>query len=199
VQIDPLRVTGNGALDNVETKLEHGPIRVSGPVRARGTQIALENGSAVVGDQTIAISATYDLESGAIAASYDTANSQLGALIAALSGRSEVDGTLTSQGQLTASSPDVNALAGTGRIDIRPGRIQGFSLMIVDGPLRLSVSRRGDRQGPLALRRRAGTVRYRSPRPRRPRTELAYRTRPRSCMARSGSSIARSTSRAGSC
>ena len=129
VQIDPLRVTGNAALDNLETKLEHGPIRVSGPVRGRGQVIALENGSAVVGDQTIAISATYDLESGAIAASYDTANSQLGALIAALSGRGEVDGTLTSRGQLTASSPDVNALAGTGRIEIRPGRIQGFSLV----------------------------------------------------------------------
>ncbi|MEX2208713.1 MAG: AsmA family protein [Myxococcota bacterium] len=129
VQIDPLRVTGNAALDNVETKLEHGPIRVSGPVRGTGKQIVLENGSAVVGEQTIAIDATYDLESGAIAARYDTANSQLGALVAALSGRSEVDGTLSSQGQLTAPTPDLNALAGTGRIDIRPGRIQGFSLV----------------------------------------------------------------------
>ncbi len=129
VQIDPLRVTGNAALDNVETKLEHGPIRVSGPLRGKGQQIALENGSAVVGEQTIAINATYDLESGAIAASYDTANSQLGALIAALSGRGEVDGTLNSAGQLTAPTPDLNALAGTGRIDIQPGRIQGFSLV----------------------------------------------------------------------
>ncbi len=129
VKLDPLRVTGNAALDGLETKLEHGPIRVSGPVRGRGQQIALENGSAVVGGQTIAISATYDLESGAIAASYDTANSQLGALLAALSGRGEVDGTLTSNGQLAASSLDVDALAGTGRIDIRPGRIQGFSLV----------------------------------------------------------------------
>jgi AsmA protein len=129
VQIDPLRVTGNAALDNVETKLEHGPIRVSGPLRGKGRQIALENGSVVIGEQTIAISATYDLESGAIAASYDTANSQLGALIAALSGRGEVDGTLSSKGQLAAPTPDVNALAGAGRIDIRPGRIQGFSLL----------------------------------------------------------------------
>ena len=128
VQLDPLRITGNAALDELETKLEHGPIRVSGAVRGHGQAIALENGSAVIGEQTIAISATYDLESGAIAASYDTANSQLGALLAALSGRGEVEGTLTSKGQLTAASPDVSALAGTGRIDIRPGRIQGYSL-----------------------------------------------------------------------
>jgi len=128
LQLDPLRITGNAALDAVETMLEHGPIRISGPVRGLGTQIALENGTAVVGDQTIALSATYDLESGAITASYDTANSQLGALLAALSGRGEVDGTLSSSGRLAASSPAVAALAGTGRIDIRPGRIQGFSL-----------------------------------------------------------------------
>ena len=128
VQLDPLRITGNAALDSVETKLEHGPIRVSGPLRALGTKLVLENGSAVVGDQTVAIDATYDLESGALAASYDTADSQLGALLAALSGRSEVDGTLTSNGQLSAPSADVAALAGTGRIDIRPGRIAGFSL-----------------------------------------------------------------------
>jgi hypothetical protein len=128
IQLEPLLVTGNAGLDALETKLEHGPIRVSGPVRGLGKQIALENGSAVVGDQTIAVSASYDLESGAIAASYDTANTQLGALLAALSGRSEVDGTLVANGQLTAASPDIGALAGTGRIDIRPGRIQGFSL-----------------------------------------------------------------------
>ena len=128
MQVDPLRITGNAALDGLETKLEHGPIRVSGPVRGFGKQIALENGSAVIGEQTIAISASYDLESGAIVANYDTANSQLGALLAALSGRGEVDGTLAAKGQLTASSPDVSALAGTGRIDISPGRIQGFSL-----------------------------------------------------------------------
>ncbi len=128
IQIDPLRITGNAALDQLETKLEHGPIRVSGPVRGLGKLVALENGSAVIGDQTIAISASYDLESGAIAASYDTANTQLSALLAALSGRSEVDGTLLANGKLTAASPDIAALAGTGRIDIRPGRIQGFSL-----------------------------------------------------------------------
>jgi hypothetical protein len=128
VQLSPLRITGNAALDNLETTLEHGPIRVSGSLRGLGKQLALENGSAVLGDQTIAINATYDLDTGGITASYDTANSQLGALLAALSGRGEVDGTLTSMGQLTASSPEVDALAGTGRIDIRPGRIQGFSL-----------------------------------------------------------------------
>ncbi len=128
VQLDPLRIQGNAGLDQVETKLEHGPIRISGPLRGLGQKVALENGSAVVGDQTITIDATYDLESGAIDASYDTANSQLGAMLAALSGRSEVDGTLTSKGKLAASSADVRALAGAGRIDIRPGRIQGFSL-----------------------------------------------------------------------
>jgi len=128
LQLDPLLINGNAALDELETKLEHGPIRVSGPLRGLGKQIALEHGSAVVGDQTISIDASYDLESGAIAASYATANAQLGALLAALSGHSEVDGTLVANGQLTASSPDVSALAGTGRIEISPGLIHGFSL-----------------------------------------------------------------------
>ena len=129
VQLEPLRVVGRAALDNVETRLEHGPIRVSGGVLGKGRVIELEKGTAVLGEQTIGLDASYDLTTGAIRASYDTANSQLGALIAALSGRGEVDGTLTSRGQLEAKAPDVNALSGGGKIDIRPGRIQGFSLV----------------------------------------------------------------------
>ncbi|MGH9884867.1 MAG: AsmA-like C-terminal region-containing protein, partial [bacterium] len=129
VQLDPLRIMGNAALDAVETKLEHGPVRISGPVRGLGERIELHKCSVVIGEQTIELSATYDLASGAITASYDTANTQLGALLSALSGRGEVDGTLASNGQLNAAKPDVAALAGDGRFDIRPGRIAGFSLM----------------------------------------------------------------------
>ena len=106
-----------------------GPMLLSGPVHGSGKQVSLENGSALIGGQTIAISGSYDLESGAIAARYDTTDTQLGALLAALSGRSDVDGTLGSNGEFTAAKPEVDALAGSGRLDIRPGRIQGFSLM----------------------------------------------------------------------
>jgi hypothetical protein len=129
IQLDPLRIDGNAVLDGVETTLEHGPIRVSGPVHGSGREIALEKGSSVlIGGQTIALVATYDLESGATKASYDTQNTQLGQLLAALSGRSEIDGTLASNGTLEASKPEFAALAGGGRMEVRPGRIQGFSL-----------------------------------------------------------------------
>jgi uncharacterized protein involved in outer membrane biogenesis len=128
IQLDPLRIDGNAVLDGVETTLEHGPIQVSGPVHGSGRVIALEKGSALIGGQTIAINATYDLESGATTADYDTRNTQLGQLLAALSGRSEVDGTLASNGKLEASKPELGALAGGGRMEVRPGRIQGFSL-----------------------------------------------------------------------
>ncbi len=129
ITLDPLRIDGNAVLDKVETKLEHGPLLLSGPVHGSGKQVALENGSAVVGGQTIGISGSYDLESGAITARYDTKDAQLGALLAALSGRSEIDGSLGSNGTFTAARPEVQALAGSGRLDIRPGRIQGFSLV----------------------------------------------------------------------
>ena len=136
IELNPLRVNGNAVLEGVESVLEHGPIRLSGPVNGTGKQIVLENGSVVIGEQAIAISASYDLESGASTAVYDTSNTQLAALLAALSGRSEIDGTLASNGQLNAARPELAALAGGGRIDIRPGRIQGFSLaQALAGPL----------------------------------------------------------------
>lgn len=129
ITLDPLRIDGNAVLDGVETTLEHGPVRISGPVHGSGREIALEKGSSIlIGGQTIDIVATYDLESGASTANYDTSNTQLGQLLAALSGRSEVDGTLASNGRLEASKPELAALAGGGRMEVRPGRIQGFSL-----------------------------------------------------------------------
>lgn len=136
VELSPLRVTGDARLDKVTAALEHGPIELSGPVHARGREVALENATALIGGQTLGLGARYDLESGALGASFDTAASQLGALLAALSGRSEVDGTLTANGQIAAARAEVAALTGGGRVEIRPGRIRGFSLAkSVMGPL----------------------------------------------------------------
>jgi len=136
VELAPLRVTGDARLDKVTAKLEHGPIELSGPVVARGREVALENATALIGGQSVGLGARYDLESGAIGAKFDTAASQLAALLAALSGRSEIEGTLTANGQIAAARPDVAALTGGGRVEIRPGRIKGFSLAkSVMGPL----------------------------------------------------------------
>jgi uncharacterized protein involved in outer membrane biogenesis len=136
VELAPLRVTGGARLDKVTATLEHGPIELSGPVRARGREIALEDASAVIGGQTIALGGRYDLESGALGATFDAKGSQLGALLNALSGRSEVDGTLLANGKIDAARAEVAALVGGGRIEIAPGRIRGFSLAkSVLGPL----------------------------------------------------------------
>jgi hypothetical protein len=148
VELLPLRVTGAARLDKVTTKLPHGPIELSGPLRARGREVALEDASALIGGQTLTLGARYDLESGALGASFDTRDSQLGALLTALSGRSEIDGTLGANGKVEAAHPDIAALTGGGRIEIRPGRIQGFSLAkSVLGPLaalpQLAASTRG--------------------------------------------------------
>ncbi|MFI5317047.1 MAG: AsmA family protein [Myxococcota bacterium] len=128
VQLSPLRVTGNATLDGVETKLEHGPVSISGPVRGKGETVELENATALVGGQKIGLSAGYHLDSGAIFADYSLAKSQLGALVAALSGRKELDGTLDTNGHVDTQKAGLETLGGKGKIAIRPGRIQGFSL-----------------------------------------------------------------------
>jgi len=128
VQLSPLRVVGNATLDGVETKLEHGPVSISGPVRGRGETVDVENATALVGGQKIGLSARYTLESGAISADFDTSKSELGALVAALSGRKELDGTLDTNGHVETRGAGLETLGGNGKIAIRPGRIQGFSL-----------------------------------------------------------------------
>lgn len=148
VELQPLRVTGEARLEKVTATLEHGPVELSGPVHARGREVALDDATATVGGQKIAVGGRYDLESGALGARFDTSGSQLGALLDALSGRSEIEGTLAANGNVTAARPEVAALVGGGRIDLRPGRIKGFSLAkAVMGPLAelpaLAASARG--------------------------------------------------------
>jgi AsmA protein len=128
VQLAPLRVVGEATLDGVETKLQHGPVTISGPLRGRGETVGVENATALVGGQKIGVTASYALESGAISADYDIAKSELGKLIAALAGREEVDGTLDTAGHVETRSAGLETLAGRGKLAIRPGRIQGFSL-----------------------------------------------------------------------
>jgi uncharacterized protein involved in outer membrane biogenesis len=128
VQLDPLRVVGNGTLDGVTTQLEHGPVSISGPLRAKGETVGVENATALVGGQKIGLSASYALPTGVVAADFDTKQSQLEALVEALSGRKELAGVLTTDGKVTAKSAGVATLNGSGRIEIRPGQIKGFSL-----------------------------------------------------------------------
>ena len=128
VTLDPLRVVGNATLDGVETKLEHGPVSISGPLRARGETVGVEKATALVGGQKIGVTASYALPTGAVAADFDTKESQLEALVAALSGRQELSGVLTTNGAVTAKAAGLATLNGQGRFEIRPGKIKGFSL-----------------------------------------------------------------------
>jgi hypothetical protein len=129
VQLDPLRVTGNATLDGVETKLSQGPITISGPVRGRGDTIGVENATALVGGEKVGLTASYALQTGAISADYDIGKAKLLALIEALSGRKELDGVLDTGGHIETRSAGLETLAGKGKLAIRPGKIQGFSLV----------------------------------------------------------------------
>jgi len=129
VQLDPLRVTGNATLDGVETKLAQGPITISGPVRGRGDTIGVENATALVGGEKVGVTASYALATGAISADYDIGKAKLLALIEALSGRKELDGVLDTGGHVETRSAGLETLAGKGKLAIRPGKIQGFSLV----------------------------------------------------------------------
>jgi len=129
VQLQPLRVTGNGTLDEVETKLANGPVTISGPLRGRGESVGVENATALVGGQKIGISASYALESGTVTADYDIGKANLGQLVEALAGRKELDGTLDTGGHVEMRSAGLSTLGGKGKIAIQPGKIQGFSLV----------------------------------------------------------------------
>jgi len=128
VQLQPLRVVGGATLDGVETKLEHGPVTISGPLRGKGETMNLEHATALVGGQKIDVTAGYALETGAISADYGIAKAQLVALVEALSGRKELDGMLDTAGHVETRAAGLQTLGGSGKIAIRPGRIQGFSL-----------------------------------------------------------------------
>ena len=118
VQLDPLRVTGNA---HARQRRDHGSSTVPSASRARcarkGETIgARERDSASSASRRSASRASYDLPSGAIAATFDTANSQLGALVAALSGRERGRRHAHhARPAHRARPPDVNALAGNGR------------------------------------------------------------------------------------
>jgi uncharacterized protein involved in outer membrane biogenesis len=128
VQLDPLRVTGNATLQDVATALEHGPVSISGPLRAKGETIGVENATALVGGQKIGLTASYALPTGVVSADFDTKQSQLEELVSALSGRKELAGVLTTNGQITAKAAGAATLNGSGKLEIRPGQIKGFSL-----------------------------------------------------------------------
>jgi hypothetical protein len=128
VQLSPLRVFGGATLDGVETKLEHGPVTISGPVRGKGETVELEHATALVGGQKIDLTASYALETGAISADYDIAKAQVLALVEALSGRKELAGTLDTAGHVATRAAGLETLGGAGKFAIRPGRIEGFSL-----------------------------------------------------------------------
>jgi AsmA protein len=128
VQLSPLRVVGNAILEDVETKLEHGPVTISGPVRGRGESVGVEHATATVGGQKIDVTASYALESGAISADYGIEKAKLVSLVEALSGRKELDGTLDTAGHVETRAAGLETLGGHGKIAIQPGRIQGFSL-----------------------------------------------------------------------
>ena len=129
MQLDPLRVTGNAALDDVETELEHGPDQRLGPGAREGREDRARERQRLVGDQTIAHHARATTCPPARSPRLrHREQSARRAARARSPAAARWPASLTSSGQLTAKSPASATLNGSGRIDIRPGRIEGFSL-----------------------------------------------------------------------
>lgn len=134
-RFEPLALDGVLELEAVSAKLEAGRVTISGPVRAKGTQILFDDLSVVFAEQPMALSGSYDLAAERLAVAAALPQAELGALVAALTGKRQISGALRAEASISGPV-DVAALAGSGRFSVEPGRIQGFSLMKqVLGPL----------------------------------------------------------------
>ena len=122
------RLFGRALLDRLAIQGPKGPIELSGSAVARGRTIVLENGSALVGGEKVALGGSYDLDSRKARVTSSTQAAKLGALLGAFAEGVPLEGTLASNADLELAG-GIDTLHGQGRIDIRPGQIHGFSLL----------------------------------------------------------------------
>jgi hypothetical protein len=127
-EFEGTRLFGRAILDRLVVQGPKGPIELSGIAVARGHVIMLENGSALVGGEKVALSGSYDLDRKSARVSSSTQGAKLGALIGAFAEGVPLEGTLASNADLELAG-GLDTLRGQGRIDVRPGQIHGFSLL----------------------------------------------------------------------
>ncbi len=128
IQPEPLRVRGSVGLERVAYPIEQGQARLTGSLAGRGSVLRLDAETLEIGGEQATLAGTYDLARGTVAVDVGTSQADLGALLAALLGRSELSGSLTSSASLSGP-PDVEVISGSGSFRIVDGSIRGFSLL----------------------------------------------------------------------
>jgi hypothetical protein len=124
------KLFGRALLERLVIAGPKGPIELSGTVIADGNTLTFENGDAVIGGEKVAIGGAYDLQSESARLRGSTQGAKIGSLAAAVYDDVHLDGMLVSDATFELGPGiGIESLRGTGRFDIRPGQIRGFSLM----------------------------------------------------------------------
>jgi len=127
VKLDPLQLNGGFALRDVVVPLEHGPVVLSGPVKAAGSRITADPLQIGIGPEKALVAATYDLDAGTLALDASVKDAQVANLGQVLAGSQDVTGLLLANAKLSGK-PSLDALSGSGEFKITKGQIKGFSL-----------------------------------------------------------------------
>src|SRR4029453_5769232 len=90
-ELDGMRLFGRARLEKLAVQGPKGPIEVSGNALARGRRISLEDGSALLGGERVALTGSYDLDGGVVQVQSSTEGAKLGPLLGALSDGVPVD------------------------------------------------------------------------------------------------------------
>jgi hypothetical protein len=128
IQPEPLRVRGSVGLERVAYPIEQGEAQLTGSLTGRGSVLRLDAETLEIGGEQATLSGTYDLARGTVSVDAGTSEADLGALLPALLGRSELSGSLTSSANLSGP-PEVDVISGSGSFRIVDGSIRGFSLL----------------------------------------------------------------------
>ncbi|MFQ5513531.1 MAG: AsmA-like C-terminal region-containing protein [Myxococcota bacterium] len=128
IGLAPLALEGRAQLVGATLQLEHGPVRVTGPLRGEGSRLLGEGLQVTAGEQTVEIDLSYDLRGGKISLGSRATEADVEALASALTGHDELAGILDLDVRV-AGPPAPETLSGSGHLAIRDGRLRGFSLL----------------------------------------------------------------------
>lgn len=128
----PPSLRGRITLDAVRLALERGPLELSGTLAALGQRIYTPELAIDVAEQRILASATYELSKERLALQLDTRDADVEALGNWLLGKTALVGRLSGRARgvvSLASAEGIRLQSGSGRFEVRPGSIRGFSLL----------------------------------------------------------------------
>ncbi len=130
VQLEGTRLFGAARLEDVRVDTPGGAVVVTGTLRGEGRRLLLREARAEIGGEPVVLDGSYDLDSGLARIESRTSGVQLGALLAALGAEPNLQGLLASDMRLQISpAGGLPTLSGSGRIDLSPGSLKGFSLL----------------------------------------------------------------------